>query len=90
MIMKEDKIMIDSNIKKSIDNFIIQKTNIFEDDKEFIKYYDLFKERFGRNPYIAEPNGTREQTIKAIKICLEKNEDILEQLLYPNQDKFIY
>ena len=82
--------MIDSNIKKSIDNFIIQKTNIFEDDKEFIKYYDLFKERFGRNPYIAEPNGTREQTIKAIKICLEKNEDILEQLLYPNQDKFIY
>ena len=33
---------------------------------------------------------TKEQTIEAIKICLEKNEDILDQLLYSGSDKFIY
>lgn len=55
-----------------------------DEDKEFIKYSKLFKERFGREPYIAEPNGTKEDTIRAIKICLEKNEDILDKLLYPS------
>ena len=49
-------------------------------------YDKLFKERFGRNAYIAEPSGTKEQTIEAIKICLDKNEDILDKLLYPNDN----
>ena len=30
------------------------------------------------------PGGTRKQTIDAIKVCLEKNEDLLDKLLYPN------
>ncbi len=68
----------------------IENTNLSEEDKEFEKYLKLFKERFGRNAYIAEPNGTKEQTIEAIKICLEKNEDILDQLLYSSSEKFIY
>lgn len=68
----------------------IENTNLFEEDKEFEKYLKLFKERFGRNAYIAEPSGTKQQTIEAIKICLKENKDILDELLYPNTDKYIY
>ena len=67
-----------------------EKAELSKEDKEFEKYLKLFKDRFGRNSYIAEPSGTKEQTIEAIKICLEKNEDILDQLLYSSSDKFIY
>lgn len=79
---------MNENIIKYMNN--IENTNLSEEDKEFEKYLKLFKERFGINAYIAEPNGTKEQTIEAIKICLEKNEDILDQLLYSGSDKFIY
>lgn len=68
----------------------IENTNLSEEDKEFEKYLKLFKERFGRNAYIAEPSGTKQQTIEAIKICLKENKDILDELLYPNIDKYIY
>ena len=44
----------------------------------------LYKEKFGKNAYVAEPGGTKEKTIDAIKECIEKNEDILDKLLYPN------
>ena len=67
-----------------------EKAELSKEDKEFEKYLKLFKDRFGKNAYIAEPSGTKEQTIEAIKICLEKNEDILDQLLYSSSDKFIY
>lgn len=68
----------------------IENTNLSEEDKKFEKYLKLFKERFGRNAYIAEPSGTKQQTIEAIKICLKENKDILDELLYPNTDKYIY
>ena len=69
----------------------IENINLSEEDKEFEKYLKLFKEKFGRNAYIAEPSGTKEQTIKAIKTCLEKEEDILDQLLYSNSNSdFLY
>lgn len=62
-----------------------------EEEKEFEKYCKLYEERFGKIAYIAEPNGTMQKTIEAIKICLEKNEDILDKLLYPDFDeKFLY
>lgn len=86
MIMKEVK--MDENIINYINN--IENTNLSEKDKEFEKYLKLFKERFGRNAYIAEPSGTKQQTIEAIKICLKENKDILDELLYPNTDKYIY
>lgn len=79
---------MDENIINYMNN--IENTNLSEEDKEFEKYLKLFKERFGRNACIAESSGTKEQTIEAIKICLEKNEDILDQLLYSDSDKFIY
>ena len=53
-------------------------------DKEFVKYCELYKEKFGKNAYVSVPSGTKEKTIDAIKECLEKNEDILDKLIYPN------
>ena len=58
-----------------------------EEDKEFEKYCKLYEERFGKKAYVAEPSGTKEKTIEAIKVCLEKNEDLLDKILYPNYDK---
>lgn len=53
-----------------------------EEEKEFEKYCNLYKEKFGKKAYIAEPSGSKQQTIDAIKTCLEKNEDLLDKLLY--------
>lgn len=79
---------MDENIINYMNN--IENTNLSEEDKELEKYLKLFKERFRRNAYIAEPSGTKQQTIEAIKICLKENKDILDELLYPNTDKYIY
>lgn len=56
---------MEENIINYMNN--IEKTELSKGDKEFEKYSKLFKERFGRNAYIAEPSGTRQQTIEAIK-----------------------
>lgn len=79
---------MEENIIKYMNN--IEKTELSKEDKEFEKYLKLFKERFGRNAYIAEPSGTKKQTIEAIKKCLKENKDILDELLYPDTNKFIY
>lgn len=78
--------MENKNIEDFMSEYIsgLSKENLSEEEKEFEKYCKLFKERFGRNAYIAEPNGTMKKTIDAIKICIEKNEDILDELLYTN------
>jgi len=55
-------------------------------DEEFNKYCKLYEEKFGKRAYIAAPSGTKQKTIEAIKVCLEKNEDLLDKLLYPNFD----
>lgn len=84
----DNEFKMDENIINYMNN--IENTNLSEKDKEFEKYLKLFKEKFGRNAYIAEPSGTKQQTIGAIKICLKENKDILDELLYPNTDKYIY
>lgn len=86
MIMKETK--YGKNIINYMNN--IEKTELSREDKKFEKYLKLFKERFGKNTYIAEPSETKKQTIEAIKKCLKEDKDILDELLYPNTDKFIY
>ena len=94
-IMKEDRFMEEKNIKleqlikEFSRNDIVEKkkTRI---ERKYIKYSRKFQERFGRDAYIAEPGGTRKQTIEAIKICLKKNKDILDEILHQNSDKFIY
>lgn len=80
------------SMEENIINYInkIENVELSKEDKQFEKYLNLFKKRFGRNAYIAEPSGTKQQTINAIKICLKENKDILDELLYPNADKVIY
>lgn len=75
---EEDNLI--ENINKFIDSF--KDEELSEVDKEYNKYCELYKSKFGKNAYIAEPSGTKEQTIEAIKICIDENEDILEDLLF--------
>lgn len=74
-------------IEEFINNISNDAVELSDEDKEFEKYCKLYEERFDKKAYIAEPNGTKQKTIAAIKICLEKNEDLLDKLLYPNFDE---
>lgn len=80
--------VLNENVKKYmndfVDNEIEQPSNI---DSEFLEYSKLYKEKFGKNAYIAMPDGTKEQTINAIKECLKRNEDVLDKILYPTFEK---
>ena len=99
IIMDNIKLPIPENLKQYVeikDNIISLKQALPEELKqdyenlkedEFEYYCTLYKEKFGKYAYIAVPSGTRERTIKAIKICLEKNEDLLDEILYPNFKK---
>ena len=73
-----------ANRNDSIEKETGQPINI---DSEFLKYSELYKEKFGKNAYIAMPSGTKEQTINAIKECLKRNEDVLDKILYPTFEK---
>lgn len=72
-------------MNKIIDEY--EPTPLTEEDKEFERYCKLYEERFGKKAYVAEPSGTKEKTIEAIKTCLEKNEDLLDKILYLNFDE---
>ena len=87
--MEENNMKLEQLMKEFSRNDIVEKkkTRI---ERKYIKYSKKFKEKFRRDAYIAEPGGTRKQTIEAIKICLKKNKDILDEILYPDSDKFIY
>ena len=76
------KIDFDCLMGKSAETYNINDKKELDIEAQYEEYSKIFKEKFNREPYIAEPNGTKEQTINAIKICIEKNEDILDQLLY--------
>lgn len=78
----------ENKVKDFMNKFIdeYEEEELSEEDKEFNKYCELYEERFGKHAYIAEPSGTKDQTINAIKICLEKNEDLLDEILYPKQE----
>lgn len=77
----------DFDIFSKINN-LTKETVSYEISKEFDRYCKRYEERFGKKAYIAEPNGTKEQAIKAIKKCLEINEDILDEIYYPNNDVY--
>lgn len=38
-----------------------------EEDKEFEGYRKLYEDNFGKKAFIADPSGSKEQTIDAIK-----------------------
>ncbi len=86
-IMKEDKKFMGKGKNQNIEEFLNKfingtSTKLTKEEKKFVKYSEKFKKRFGRNPYIAEPSGTKKATIKAIKKCLKEDKDILDELLY--------
>lgn len=86
--MEENNIKLEQLMKEfSKEDVVAKKQTRIE--RKYIKYSKKFKERFGRDVYIAEPGGTRKQTIEAIKICLKKNKDMLDEILCPDSDKFI-
>lgn len=71
-------------------NDLSKENTSYEITQEYERYSKLYEERFGKKAYIAEPSGTKEQAIKAIKKCLERNEDILDDIYYPNKSKLVY
>lgn len=86
-------IKVNNQFQKSVeaDKFLNKFVNkqvpkLSDEEREFEKYCKLYEIRFGKKAYIAEPSGTKEQTINAITVCLDKNEDLLDELLYPNSD----
>lgn len=80
--------IIEDKVREYMKEFINKPMpELSDEEKDFEKYCKLYEERFGKRAYIAEPSGTRKQTINAIKICLEKNEDLLDKLLYPNLEE---
>lgn len=80
--MKEKNRNDELNLDNLFDNFDDSPIEKSAEAIEFEKYSKLFEERFGERAYIAEPSWTYEQTINAIKKCLELNENILGSLLY--------
>ena len=94
MIMKEVKQYMNYKNSKENQEHLMElfekdfsNKKLSREEKRYIKYSNKFKERFGRNPYIAEPSGTRKQTIRAKKRCLKQDKDILDELLYPNNNE---
>ena len=80
-----------NDLKEFMNNLSNNNIELSEEDKEYLEYAKKFKDRFGRDPYIAEPYGTKKETIEAIKKCLQEDEDILDSLLtQENKDKFVY
>lgn len=87
MNSKNPKEIQEQFMKQFINDLSNQNKKLSREEKKYIKYSKKFKERFGREPYIAEPSGTNQKTIKAIKKCLKLDEDILDELLYPNYNE---
>ena len=57
---------------------------VFSFAQESQRYVNYSKEKFGKDAYIAEPSGTKQQTIEAIKLCLKENQDMLDKIYYPD------
>lgn len=86
--MSDKKSKENYGIEKFMNNFInenTEKKKLTKIEKDYIKYSEKFKKKFGRYPYIAEPSGTMKLAIKAIKICLKDNKDILDEIYYPDK-----
>lgn len=77
---------VESYMNKIANEYVPRE--LTEEEKEFEKYSKLYEEKFGKKAYIAEPSGTMKQTIAAIKICLDKNEDLLDSLLYSEDSNY--
>lgn len=65
--------------------------NVLDDVDENYKYYsNLYFEFFGKKAFIANPGGSKEQTIAAIKKSLIEQKDLLGELLNPIEENIYY
>lgn len=67
---------------------IIDKDNFV--NAEYNCFANLYYERFGKKAFIANPGGSKKQTIDAIKKSLKENKDLLGDLLNPNEEGSLY
>ena len=74
----------DYEIFRNIHN-LNEGTRSDEIDIIYDLYASTYEKKFNKKAYIAQPNGTKTQAIKAIKLCLERNEDLLDKIYYPNK-----
>ena len=59
-------------------------------DEEYNYYSNLYYKKFGRKAFLANPGGSKEQTIQAIKRSLEEDKDLLGELLNPETGQHIH
>jgi hypothetical protein len=65
--------------------------SIIDDIDENYKYYsNLYFEFFGKKAFIANPGGSKEQTIDAIKKSLIEQKDLLGEILNSNEKNIYY
>lgn len=65
--------------------------SIIDDIDENYKYYSrLYFEFFGKKAFIANPGGSKEQTIYAIKKSLIEQKDLLDEILNSNEQNVYY
>ena len=65
--------------------------SIIDDLDENYKYYSkLYFEFFGKKAFIANPGGSKEQTIDAIKKSLIEEKDLLGEIMNPNEENIYY
>ena len=65
--------------------------SIIDDIDENYKYYSrLYFEFFGKKAFIANPGGSKEQTIDAIKKSLIEQKDLLDEILNSNEQNIYY
>ena len=59
-------------------------------DENYKYYSSLYYEFFGKKAFIANPGGTKEQSIAAIKKSLIEQNDLLGDLLNPTEENISY
>lgn len=78
--------MIEDNKTFDSVNNNFNDSELSEFEQEYIKYTELFREKFGRFPEIIfDFKVTKEQNLEAIKKSIEQNKDMLDEILYKNK-----
>lgn len=78
--------MIEENNTFNSVNNNFNDSELSEFEQEYIKYSELFREKFGRFPEIIfDSKVTKEQNLEAIKKSIEQNKDMLDEILYKNR-----
>ena len=86
--MKEQKIIYYKD--ELNDEFSGPKITPIKIDENYKYYSRLYFEFFGKKAFIANPGGSKEQTIDAIKKSLIEQKDLLDEILNSNEQNIYY